>query len=122
MNRETALLHQVHPAKVGADVTASVISNVLLWHHRLGGGLFVRIALPVAGSAAVLAFADMEQLRDTPQGRYVLRNMGPGAQVTRLGGDVVMAVGAWQRRSSVMLVGAVLIAAGWSFGALPPRG
>jgi hypothetical protein len=25
------LVHQAHPAKIGADLTASVISNVLLW-------------------------------------------------------------------------------------------
>jgi hypothetical protein len=31
---DTAVAHQVHPAKIGADVTASVISNMLFWTGR----------------------------------------------------------------------------------------
>jgi hypothetical protein len=41
------LLHQVHPAKITADVTAAVISNVLLWKARPRAALAVRILLPV---------------------------------------------------------------------------
>ena len=33
---DKVLVHQVHPAKVGVDVTASVVSNVLL---KLSGWL-----------------------------------------------------------------------------------
>jgi hypothetical protein len=29
-------VHQVHPAKIGADVTASVISKTLLWQAAEG--------------------------------------------------------------------------------------
>ena len=25
------IMHQIHPAKIGTDVTASVVSNALLW-------------------------------------------------------------------------------------------
>jgi hypothetical protein len=31
---DKAVVHQVHPVKIGADVTASVISNTLLWKGR----------------------------------------------------------------------------------------
>ena len=117
MNRRTVVLHQVHPAKLAADITASVISNSLLWHHRLGAGLVVRLALPTAGSIAVIAMTDVEGLRDTARGQYVLQHMSPAAQVARLGGDVLMAVGSWQRRPTVMIAGAAVIVGGWSFGA-----
>ena len=100
---ETAVLHQVHPLKVTADVTASVISNALLWQHRLGSGLLVRLALPLVASMAVIAVADAERLRHTARGRYVPEHMSPGAQATRLGGDALMAVGAWQRRPALWL-------------------
>src|SRR5689334_22381213 len=66
------LVHQVHPAKVGADVAASVISNVLLWRGRTRAALAVRVVLPVVGSAAVLRFADLDALAKTRRGRYVL--------------------------------------------------
>ena len=56
------LLHQVHPAKITADVTAAVISNVLLWKARPRAALAVRILLPVTSSLAVLGLADLEAL------------------------------------------------------------
>ena len=61
--------------------------------------------------------ADVERLRDTTRGRYVLQHMSPAAQVARLGGDVLMAVGSWQRRPAIMAAGAGVIVSGWSFGA-----
>lgn len=42
------LVRQVHPAKIGADVTASVVSNALLWQGQPKAALPVRIALPGA--------------------------------------------------------------------------
>jgi hypothetical protein len=68
------------------------VSNVLLWRHLLRAGLAVRLALPVLGSALVLRFADLEPLRETPAGAYVLANMPLSAMAVRLAGDVMMAV------------------------------
>ena len=59
---DKVLVHQVHPAKIGADVTASVVSNVLLWRARPKPALAVRVLLPLAGSAAVLGLADLDAL------------------------------------------------------------
>ena len=108
------LVHQVHPAKIGADVTASVASNALLWKGRPKAALAVRVLLPVTGSLGVLALADLDALARTAAGRYVLAHMPPSAQAVRLAGDAVMAAGA--RRHSVVLLasGAAIIAAGWS--------
>jgi len=36
-------VHQVHPAKIGADVTASMISNVLLWKARPKAAVAARV-------------------------------------------------------------------------------
>jgi hypothetical protein len=41
------LIHQVHPVKLAFDIGASVVSNFLLWRHRLGAGLVSRYLLPV---------------------------------------------------------------------------
>jgi hypothetical protein len=35
-------LHQVHPIKLAADITASLISNALLWRHRPVAGIVTR--------------------------------------------------------------------------------
>lgn len=117
MNANSVLVHQVHPVKLAFDISASVVSNVLLWRHRLRAGLVSRYLLPVAGSALVLGFADVDRMRDTPRGRYVLEHMPPASTALRLGGDTLMAVGAWRRKPSWMVAGALIVAAGWSHGA-----
>lgn len=113
---DRVLLHQVHPLKLAADILASLISNTLLWRHRPVAGIVTRIALPITGSAIVLSAADVERLRGTAAGRYLLANMSPVAMAVRLGGDVVMAIGSWYRRPRWIALGLVIVAAGWSQG------
>jgi hypothetical protein len=59
------------------DITASVISNWLLWRHRLGPGLAVRYLSPPIGSALVLRYADLDTLARSAAGRYVLEHIPP---------------------------------------------
>src|SRR5258706_5019754 len=44
-----AVIHQVHAAKIGTDVAAAVVSNMLLWRDRPTAAMAVRVILPVAG-------------------------------------------------------------------------
>jgi len=112
------LLHQVHTLKLAADISGSVLSDVFLWQRRLLPGIVVRLALPIAGSGVVLSLADVERLRATRRGQYVLENMTPGATAVRLAGDIVMAVGAWQRKPVLISLGLLVVMAGWSKGLL----
>ena len=116
---DKVLVHQVHPAKVGVDVTASVVSNVLLWRARPKAALAVRVLLPLAGSAAVLGLADLDALAVTRRGRYVCAHMPPSAQAARLAGDAVMGLGARRRSLMLLIAGAGIIVAGWSHAAWP---
>jgi hypothetical protein len=116
---ETVLLHQVHPVKLAFDISASIVSNILLWQHRLGAALLARYVPPLVGSILVVRYTDVEGLRDTPQGRYVLEHMPPAAVAFRLAGDAVMGIGAWRRRPGWMAAGALMVVAGWSHGLLP---
>jgi len=113
------LVHQVHPVKIIADVTASVVSNVLLWQGRPKAALAVRIVLPAAGSLGVLMLADLDALAQTAPGRYVLAHMPPSAQAVRLAGDALIGLGARRRNLALLLTGAAVIAAGWSHAAWP---
>jgi len=115
-----AVIHQVHPAKIGADVTAAVVSNVLLWRERPTAAVAVRVIVPVAGSAAVLGLADLDGLSRTRRGRYVLAHMPLSAQAVRLAGDALMGLGAYRRSALLLIAGAAVIGAGWSH-ALWPR-
>ncbi len=116
---EGALIHQVHPAKIGTDLTASIISNALLWNSCPKTAVAVRCLLPVAGSAAVLGLADLDALSRTRRGRYVLAHMPPSAQAVRLLGDAVMGIGAYRRNPALMLAGAAVVAIGWSHALWP---
>ncbi len=113
---EEVLIHQVHPVKLAFDISASVISNALLWQHKLAAGVVSRYVLPVVGSALVLRFADLDRLRQTTRARYVLEHMPTASTALRLGGDTLMAVGAWRRKPSWLVAGALVVAAGWSHG------
>jgi hypothetical protein len=109
-----AVIHQVHPAKIGADVAAAVVSNALLWRDRPRAALAVRVILPAAGSVAVLALADLDDLARTRRGRYVLAHMPPSAQAVRLAGDALIGLGAYRRSALLVLAGAAVIGVGWS--------
>jgi hypothetical protein len=114
-----AAIHQVHGAKIGTDVAAAVVSNMLLWRDRRTAALVVRVILPVAGSAAVLALADLDGLSRTRRGRYVLAHMPPSAQAVRLAGDAMMGLGAYRRSAKLLLTGATMIGVGWSHALWP---
>jgi hypothetical protein len=116
---ETVPVHQVHPVKSGADITASVVSDVLLWKHKPRTAVTVRVLLPVAGSAAVLGLADLGELARTRPGQDVLHHTPPSAQAVRLAGDAVMGFGAYRHSRALLLLGAALIVAGWSHPAWP---
>jgi hypothetical protein len=76
---DRVLLHQVHPLKLAADISASLISNTLLGRHRPVAGIVRRYALPMAASAIVLSFADVERLRGAAAGAICL----PTSQASR---------------------------------------
>ncbi len=116
---DKVLVHQVHPAKIGADVTASMVSNVMLWRGHPKTAVAVRILVSVAGSAAVLGLADLDALAKTRRGQYVLEHMPPSAQALRLAGDALMGFGARRRSRALLLAGAAVIVAGWSHAAWP---
>lgn len=121
MTSRDLLVHQVHPVKLAADISASVVSLVLLWKgHRLAG-IAVHFALPVVGSAAVLATADLDRLAATRRGRYIQEHMPPAAQAVRLAGDAVTVWGARRRGRAAIAGGLALIVLGWSHGLLPTR-
>lgn len=121
MDAETILVHQVHPFKIAADVGAAIASNTLLWQHRLKPAILARYLPPVVGSLLVISLADLETLKRSRRGRYVLEHMPPEMAAIRIGGDFVMAIGSWRRRSSWIVAGALIVAAGWSHGLNPRR-
>jgi hypothetical protein len=117
-----AVIHQVHGAKIGADVASAIVSNFLLWRERPAAAVAVRVLIPIAASGVVLALADLDGLSRTRRGRYVLAHMPASAQAVRLAGDALMGVGAYRRSAPMMVAGAAMIGAGWSHALWPRPG
>jgi hypothetical protein len=118
MNKPDLVLHQVHWAKLAADVGASVVSLSLIWKGRRAEGLIVHFLIPIVASAALLR-TDTTPLRSTRRGRYVLVHMPASAQAVRLAGDALMTLGAYRRNGPLIVVGTLTVIAGWSHGLLP---
>lgn len=115
MDRDWILLSQVHPAKLGVDISASIVSLGLIWHDRTRTGLLIHYAAPVIASLA-LTRANLEWLREKRLGRYVLTHMPASMQALRLAGDTLTVIGARKRRPALIAVGLALVVAGWSHG------
>ncbi|OJU46218.1 MAG: hypothetical protein BGN98_11835 [Microbacterium sp. 69-7] len=115
MNREAALLHQVHPAKLSTDLTADVASTALLWQRRVPAALAAGLVPPVIAST-ILMRRDLTWLRRTRRGRYMLTHMPASAQAVRLAGQLLAWTGAYRRNVIVVALGHVIIALGWSSG------
>ncbi len=122
---EKVLYHQIHPAKLAADVSGSVISTYLIWQHEFVAAMLGAFTPALVGSALVIRLADLERLRDSRLGRYVKRYMTRPIEAWRFGGQVVMWVGAWNRRWWSIPLGAAVVVAAWLSGlwrAAPPAG
>ena len=118
---ERYLLHQVHPAKLGTDIGAAIVSTALFWRHRLVPGLLFYLGPPVITSSIVMR-RDLAWVHDSPAGRYVLQSMPPSMQVVRALGAVVLAIGGWRRSPALVGAGVALAAVGWSRGLWPRPG
>jgi hypothetical protein len=116
--KDRYLYHQIHPAKLAADIAAGFASLIPFWQHRLWLGLAVAVLPCVIASALVLRFADLEPLEHSSFGAYVGRHMTPAMQALRLAGFVVMALGAWYHAPLAIQLGVLVVLAGWLKGAV----
>jgi hypothetical protein len=114
--RERVLYHQLHPLKLATDLASAVGAIPLYWRHRLGLALVVSLGPPVVVSAALLRWSSLERQRDSTLGRYVARWMSPAAEVVRLIGFAVSAVGAWRHAPVAIVAGAAVVLAAWLRG------
>ena len=116
--RERYLYHQIHPAKLVTDAVSGFGSLLPLWRHELGLALVIMLIPPPIASWLVLRIANLERQCDSAFGRYVARTMTRAMEGVRLGGFVVMAVGAWRRSVWMIAGGLALVLFGWARGLL----
>src|SRR4051794_35962586 len=68
---EKVLYHQIHPAKLAADVGASIVSTYLMWRHKFVAALLSAFVPATIASVLVIRYADLEKRKRSPFGRYI---------------------------------------------------
>jgi hypothetical protein len=113
---EKVLYHQIHPAKLAADVSGSLVSTYLMWRRRFVAAMFAAFVPAVVASVLVIAYADLERRKHSPFGRYMHRYMNRRVEAWRFVGQVVIWVGAWHRVGKLVPIGWAIVVGAWASG------
>ena len=121
--REKVLYHQIHPLKLGTDISVGYLSYLLLWRQRVGVGtaLLLQFLPAMLVSGTLIRWADLEPQRRSALGRYVTVSMTPSMQAVRMAGNLVLTLGARRRRLDLLVLGHLLVLFGWLRGWLVAR-
>jgi hypothetical protein len=113
---EKVLYHQIHPAKLAADVGASLVSTFLMWRRRFVAAMLAAFIPATIASVLVIRYADLEKRKRSPFGRYIGRYMNRRVEAWRFFGQVVVWVGAWYRVGKLVPIGVAIVVAAWASG------
>ena len=114
---EKVLYHQIHPAKLAADVGGSLASTYLMWRRRFVAAMLAAFVPAVLASVLVIRYADLERRKHSRFGRYMHRYMDRRVlDAWRFIGQVVMWVGAWHRVGKLVPTGLAIVVAAWASG------
>jgi hypothetical protein len=113
---ERALYHQIHPAKLFADIATAVVALDLFWRHQLAPGLIIALLPPVLVSAVLLREGDLGRYRSSLMGAYLRRFMPPWVQALRLFAVGFAFYAAWYHVPEAVFGSLALVAACWANG------
>jgi hypothetical protein len=113
--RERLLYHQIHPLKLAVDIGSCVVSTWLFWRHELLLGALVTFPPSIVATTSMVKWMDFSRERDSEWGRYVAFHMTRVAEAVRLGGQVIMWMGAWLHHPWMILAGVGIIVFGWTY-------
>jgi len=113
---ERALYHQIHPAKLFADIATALVAIDLFWRHALVPGLIIALLPPLLVSTVLLREGDLERYRSSPMGAYLRRFMPPWVYALRLFGVGVAFYAAWHHVPAGIYGGLALVAVCWANG------
>lgn len=114
--RDRILYHQVHSLKLMTDIGSAGASLYLAWSRLLAAGLLAAAVPPVIASSLVIRYGNLEGLARSRSGQYLRRWMTQSMQFLRLGGFIIMFVGAWYHAWWALAIGMALIPAAWLRG------
>lgn len=113
---EKALYHQIHPAKLATDISASLVSTFLLWEQWLWVAILVAFIPSMLASALVIRFANLQKLKDSNFGRYIEGFMTHWIEAWRVAGQLVAWFGAWTHQFWLIPSGILITLMAWVVG------
>ena len=112
---ERVLYHQIHPAKLFADISTALLGIDLFWRHETALGVVIA-SLPLLVSAVLVREADLDRYSWSPMGAYLRRFMPPWVQAVRLFGVGLAFYAAWYHVPAGVIGGLALVAICWANG------
>jgi hypothetical protein len=106
--KELKLYHQIHPIKLGTDIASAIAFLFLLWRHKIAPALLIWPP-------------NVENVKNSPLGKYVSKYMTPTIEVVRLLTLVPMAWGAWIHHIWLIVLGFVVLLFAWCNGLFWPH-
>ena len=116
--QEKVVYHQIHPLKLAADVGCEPASLYFFWQHNFLPGLATHLVPPIVATLWLIRYGDLEAYKNSKMGAYLLRHMTRTVEGIRFAGDILMALGAWFHRPSLIVLGVAVIVLAWCGGLL----
>ena len=113
---EKLLYHQIHPAKLAADIGGSIISTYVMWRRRFVAAMLGAFVPAGLASVLVIAYADLERRKHSPFGRYVHRYVDWRVSTWRSLGQLMMWFGAWYRVGNLIPIEWAIVVGAWASG------
>ena len=103
--KERKLNHQIHRIKLETDIASATALPFLLWRDRIAPALVAGFLPPITVTGVMIWPPNVENVRNSPLGKYVSKCMTPTIEVVRLLTLVPRAWGAWTHH--IWLIGLV---------------
>jgi hypothetical protein len=114
---EKVLYHQIHPAKLAADIGGSLVSTYLMWRRRFVAAMLAAFVPALLASVLVIRYADLDRRKHSRFGLYMRRYMDRRVvDAWRFFGQLVMWVGAWYQVGKLVPIGVATVVAAWVSG------
>ena len=113
---EKKLYHQIHPLKLGVDISTGCYTTWLAWQHNWFWFLLLLVIPSLIISYLLIQFANLEPLKNSKFGKYLKIHMTTRIEAIRLSGQIIMWIAAWYHVIFMIIFGFLLIICGWCNG------
>ena len=116
--KEKILYHQVHWLKLLSDISVSVFTTWLLWHHNVFWFLIFCLAPSVIASFFIIKFVDLGKLKRSSLGKYIEKYLTSLIGAIRMAGQIIVWIGGWYHLPFLIVIGVLIVIAAWCNGLL----